>query len=70
MRYKTVACILLILNLVIVAPVAVREVREATADAVDRGEDVKIVSGKRPLVRLQGPVEWEVESKFGRGVKR
>lgn len=39
MRYKTVARILLTLNFVLVAPAAAREVREATADAMDRGQD-------------------------------
>ena len=38
---------------VLADPVAAAlEVHEATADVVDRGEDVKIVSGKRLLVRL------------------
>jgi hypothetical protein len=35
---------LTVFNFVLAAPVAAREVREATADAVDRGEDVKTVS--------------------------
>ncbi|KAN0114049.1 hypothetical protein V8E52_007025 [Russula decolorans] len=50
MRYKTVACILLILSIfsfVLPTPIPVREVREACADAVEGGENVKIVSGKR-----------------------
>jgi hypothetical protein len=50
MRYKIVACILLVLsvfNFVLAAPVPVREVREACADAVGGGETVIIVSGKR-----------------------
>jgi hypothetical protein len=50
MRYKTVACILLILSIfsfVLPTPIPVREVREARADAVEGGENVKIVSGKR-----------------------
>jgi hypothetical protein len=49
MRYKIVACILLILSvfsLVLAAPVS-REVREACADAVEGGETVIIVSGRR-----------------------
>jgi hypothetical protein len=52
--YKTVArlLILTVFNLVLTTPVAAREVREATANAVDGGEVVKIVSGKRPLDRL------------------
>jgi hypothetical protein len=44
-RYKTIACILLILSVfssVLAAPVAVREVREARTDAVD-GEDNVII---------------------------
>jgi hypothetical protein len=57
-RYKAVARILLILsviNFVLAAPVIAREVRrcqEATADAVDRGEDVKIVEHKREKIRI------------------
>jgi len=50
MRYKIVACILLILSsssFVLAAPVAVREVREACADAVEGGENLIIVTGKR-----------------------
>lgn len=53
-RYKIVTCILLILSLfgfVLAAPVAIQEVREACADAVDEGENVIIqvgpVAGKR-----------------------
>jgi hypothetical protein len=50
MRYKIVACILLILSVfsfVLAAPVPVGEVREACADAVEGDENVIIVSGKR-----------------------
>jgi hypothetical protein len=50
MRFKIVACILCILSVfsfVLAAPVPVREVREACADAVEGGENVIIVSGKR-----------------------
>jgi hypothetical protein len=49
-RYKIVACILLILSVfgfVHAVPVAVQEVREACAHAVDRGKNVIIGSGKR-----------------------
>ncbi|KAI0277933.1 hypothetical protein BGY98DRAFT_573950 [Russula aff. rugulosa BPL654] len=49
-RYKIVACILLILsvfNSVLAAPVAVQEVREACADAVDASDALIIGSGKR-----------------------
>jgi hypothetical protein len=49
-RYKIVACIILLLsvsNFVLAAPIAVQEVCEACADAVDGGENVKIGSGKR-----------------------
>jgi hypothetical protein len=58
MRYKIVACILLILSvfsLVLAAPVPVREVREACADAVGGGETVIIVSEKR--ARRDNPYE-------------
>jgi hypothetical protein len=50
MRYKIFACILVILSVfsfVLAAPVPVREIREACADAVEGGENVIIVSGKR-----------------------
>ena len=50
MRFKIVACILLILSVfgfVLAAPVAVQRVREACADAVEGDENVIIVSGKR-----------------------
>ena len=50
MRCKIVACILLILSilgLVLTAPVPVQEVREAWADAVEGGEKMIIMSGKR-----------------------
>jgi hypothetical protein len=50
MRFKIVACILLILHVfsfVLAAPVLLREVRDACADAVEGDEDVIIVSGKR-----------------------
>ena len=49
-RYKIVACILLILsvfNSVLAAPVAVQEVREACADAVDASDTLIIGSWKR-----------------------
>jgi hypothetical protein len=49
-RYKIIACILLILsvfNSVLAAPVAVQEVREACADAVDASDALIIGSGKR-----------------------
>ena len=52
MRFKIVACILLILsvfNFALAAPVPAREVREARADAVEDGENVIIVSGKRAI---------------------
>ena len=52
MRFKIVAWTLLILSVVsfvLPAPVAVREVREACADAVEGGENVITVSGKRAL---------------------
>jgi hypothetical protein len=39
--------ILIVFNFVIAAPVAAQDVHDATADTVDGGEDVKIVSGKR-----------------------
>ena len=50
MRYKIVACVLLILpvfSFVLAAPIPVREVREICADAVEGGENVIFVSGKR-----------------------
>ena len=50
MQYKIIARILLILtvcNFVLAGHVATREVRGVTADTLDRGEDVKIVSDKR-----------------------
>jgi len=50
MRYKIVACILLILSVfsfVLPAPVPVQEVREVYADAMEGGENAIIVSGKR-----------------------
>src|SRR6266403_1007299 len=49
-RYKTIACILLILSVfssVLAAPVAVREVREACTDAVDGDDNVIIGLLKR-----------------------
>jgi hypothetical protein len=52
MQYKIVACILLILSVfsvVLAAPVPAQEVRGACADAVERGENVIIVSEKRAL---------------------
>jgi len=57
-RCKIVARILLIVsvfNFVLAAPVAVQEVREAWADAVDGGEDVVIALGKRAQ---QGYPPW------------
>lgn len=49
-RYKIVACTLLTLSIfsfVLAAPVAIQEVREACADAVDDGDNVIIQSWKR-----------------------
>ena len=49
-RFKMVVCILLILSvfsLVLAAPVAVQEVREAGTDGVDGGDNVMIKWGKR-----------------------
>ncbi len=53
MRCKVVARTLLILsvfNFVLAAPVAVRKVRESSADAMGGREDTIIVSGKRALL--------------------
>jgi hypothetical protein len=49
MRYKIVACILIlsVFSLVLAAPVTVREVREACTDAMEGEEEVIIVSEKR-----------------------
>jgi hypothetical protein len=49
MRYKIVACILILsaFSFVLAAPVQVLEIREACADAVEGDEGVIIVSGKR-----------------------
>jgi hypothetical protein len=49
MRYKIIARILIlsVSSFVLAAPVPVREVREACADAVEGDEDVIIASGKR-----------------------
>ena len=49
-RYKIVACIILILSVfsfVLAAPVAVQEVRDTRADAVDDGGNVIIGLGER-----------------------
>ncbi|KAI0283679.1 hypothetical protein BGY98DRAFT_951274 [Russula aff. rugulosa BPL654] len=48
-RYKIVTCILIlsVFSVVLAAPVAVQEVREAGADAVDGGDEVIIGLGKR-----------------------
>ena len=59
MRYKLVACVLLILSVfgfVLAAPVAVQEVCEACVDAVDGGENVIIESGKRAEVQEEGGI--------------
>lgn len=49
MRYKIVTCalILSVIGFALAAPVPVREVREARADAMEGGENVIIVSGER-----------------------
>ncbi|KAN0108985.1 hypothetical protein V8E52_009768 [Russula decolorans] len=64
--YKIVACISLILSVfcfVHAAPVAVQEVREASADAVDGNDNVIIGSGKRaedPLSEEEPLIQsWE-----------
>jgi hypothetical protein len=60
MPYKTVACILFILSVssfVPAAPVEVREAREACADAVEVGEKVIILSGKRAALARGNPYE-------------
>ena len=52
--YKILTCILFILSVfsvVLAAPVAVQEVREASADVVDEGDNVIIGSGKRAEVQ-------------------
>lgn len=62
MRYKIVACILILsaFTFVLAAPVPVREIREACADAVEGDEDVIIVSGKRaPAPR---GVDWNSDT--------
>ena len=48
-RYKIVTCILIlsVFSFVLAAPVAVQEVREAGADAVDGGDEVITGLGKR-----------------------
>jgi hypothetical protein len=67
MRYKIVACILLLLSvfsLMLAAPVHVREVREAHADAVEGVENVIIVSEKRAPGGNLSPIEDEDEDLF------
>ena len=46
MRYKIVACILILSGFVLAAPVPGQDVREAFADAVEGGENMIIVSRK------------------------
>ena len=66
-RYKMVACTLLILSVfsfVLAAPVAVQEVHEAWADAVDGGpgENVIIGLGKRADDQKGDP--WSAPSQY------
>ena len=62
MRYKIVACILIlsVFSFVLAAPIPVRKVREVCTDTFDGGENMIIVSGKRAL--KENPYDGESDS--------
>jgi hypothetical protein len=62
-RHNIVACTLFILSIfsfVLTAPVAVRGLREAYADAVDGGRPLKIGPGKRAEVEDEDPMKEQL----------